>query len=445
MAPKRPDTVVNEWDLDASTWGQSSRSFSTTNMLAKHKVYPSHTRRKKKRQLKRAEQGLPPVLRPIAAPPRPLIRKIDFSENEPEPAIAQEERTIRVRKLFDAQAPLTPPKKHTPRNRKPTGANNSKLASQGTTKADKFGLPRLLRQIRGEVPLRNANERANGEAEQDFAKLERFLWREHYRIVSSVRKISKEVSIKKAKPARRKEKANQDGAVRKIAIETPPDKLAQQCFADMQATGRHIAMLTRQLESITGLSGRELPTWIGSTQRKNTARNRHLIRTIRLTSASTHPPKSRPRIPIPRRKNPPHRNPPGPESTMHSFALAPRPSKSPITHLLATATRTLKHSLLLSAQTRALLPTAPPPISTHPTRIAPRSRSSRMPTRRTPAQKVRARRVLLGGWKHMYKYFSRRRGVRGRKNVTGGVVRRTETRRKGLVGDVEAWLTGEGR
>jgi hypothetical protein len=42
MTPKRPDTVLNEWDLDASTSGQSQRSFSTAHALAAHQDWPNH-------------------------------------------------------------------------------------------------------------------------------------------------------------------------------------------------------------------------------------------------------------------------------------------------------------------------------------------------------------------------------------------------------------------
>lgn len=347
MTPKRPDTVLNEWDLDASTSGQSQRSFSTAHALAAHQDWPNHERRKKKRRLKRAEQGLPPSLRPIAAPPRPLIRRVGFSKNEPEPAservehvIAYEERSIRVRKLFEAQAPVTSLKKHAPRTRKSLDANTPKTVLRKTTKAettnaDKLGLPRLLRQLKGEVLPRRSDERANGEAGQDLAKLERFLWREYYKIVSSVRKISRDVPKRKsnAKSARRKERARPDGAfisggVRKIPVASElPDKLVQQYFASMQTTGRHLAMLTKQLQDITSLNGSQLQAWRASKYGKGTGsraggRKRRLIRTVKLTSPRLSKPKSnRPRIIIPRRTKLPHRNPTGLEFVMRPFPL----------------------------------------------------------------------------------------------------------------------------
>lgn len=525
--PKRPDTNVNEWDFDASPWGQSKRSFSTTHRLDKS----THKRRTQKRRLKRAERGLPPVIHLVVVAPRPVTSKIS---QKPKP-----ERETDAGSTPDSSraqhAPVPLPSKRTPQNRSPK-TNGPRNAPQKTARAGATGLPRILRQLRGEVAPRQPHERANGEVEQDFAKLEGFLWKGYYTVVSSVRKIEREVPMKNAMVGtkRRKGEVKLDGAVRKIRIETrpspdklpgklSPDELVQQCFASMQTTGKYLAMLTKQLEGITRLDSSQLPTWIASQRQtsgsRSPGRKRRLIRTVRLPSPSTRKAKSRPRITIPRRRKLPHRNPSGLDFIMRSFPFSlPSTSTSPHTpssppspdpvgpgavpfysffnrsmlvnivrhrpELLRKqilpglhhhATRMIRRAQLLSAQTRALVPSAPIMISAHATLPAPRAKAPRRPAspssaasaqapetrarhvrrsmrnarsqrKRVHGKAVRARRVPLGGWKHMYKYFSGRRAPRIRKYAEGELLVKKVARkspRQELADDVEGWLTGD--
>lgn len=517
--PKRPDTVLNEWDFTAPT-GQS-RSFSTSHLLAKGvgQVRLSHERRSKKRALERA----------------PLIKKVEFggefrghdSKDKPEPDaqrgenVGAQERTILVRKLFDKQAPLGPVENHgletrnrnlfhrtaRPAERGKTSKaeyTRSKFTKPGTgkpapekdkkTKNDTH-LPRLLRQARGQVPPRK--------------------------------------------------QSRHNGVVRKIPILVPSsaDKLVQQYFTRMQTTGRHIAMLTKQLSDITGLEKSQLQAWTASQQRDRIGKNpggrkRKLIRSIPFTSPRPSAPKparepARVRIAIPRRRRLPHRNPAGLEFVMQSFPLdlppstdsslsssSPPPFQSALSdqaslgvipfhplftrNLLANlvrnrpellrrqflpslyqqAERMIKRSQILAATARSLLPNAPVLISSHSTRLVPRSINSRRPTiapaplktgvehkssivkKRDPyyvrrlrnkqryepersggQSKPRARRVPLGGWKHMYKYLSAPRRARIRKFAEGELAIKKvarKSRRQALADDVEGWLTGDG-
>ncbi|KAF3048470.1 hypothetical protein E8E11_008383 [Didymella keratinophila] len=570
MTPKRPDTIVNEWDFDTITRGQSERSFSTTHKLTIGQARQSHRRRSKKRRRERAEQE-------VAASPGPLIRKIMFEEKdsrgndsrgEPEPAtqrveqpaISQRKRTIQIRKLYDAQTPFirkrfdntTAGRASHSRTWKASTAENKSRKPEVTktksmmtttmkhnfTETDKR-LPRLLRQARGEVPPRTPVERANGEAERDFNKLEQFLWTGYQRVVSSVRKCTREVGrdvLKRngsptahPKPARRKAKGKRDGVVRKIPILVPAsaDTLVQHFFTRMQTAGQRIAILTDQVEDITALKGSQLQTWTGRSA----------------PISSEKPRLARVRIVVPRRRRQsgklPHRNPRGLEFVMRSFPLSlstpgdhisttapssPTPSPSPpptspdpaslnvipfrplftralladlarhrpellrrhfLPALYQQAERMIKRSQLLAATARAMVPGAPVLVGSHGTRIVPRSRNSRRPTiapaahktgaehkstgkksaphhvrrpRRSErralsqqprAQKPRARKVPLGGWKHLYKYFSRQgRGrARIRKFADGELAIKKvakKSRRQALADDVQGWLTGGG-
>lgn len=551
-SPKRPDTIVNEWDFDASPSGESKRSFSTTHRLNKF----ARERSKRNRRLQRAELGLPPVLRPVNVAPRLVVRKV-----YEKPGSDRGEDAASTPDSLPAQhAPVPPRSKCTPQSRSPK-PNGPKVIPQKTTKSGATGLPRLLRQLRGEVAPRQSHERANGEAEQDFAKLEGFLWKGYYRVVSSVRKIEKEVPMKNGimRTKRMKGEVKQDGAVRRIRIATPsrsPDKLAQQYFASMQTTARYLAMLTRQLESITRLDASQLPTWIASQRRTarspSLGRKRRLIRTVRLASPRTSKAKSRPRIIIPRRRKLPHRNPSGLDFILRSLPIdiaptsphsTPRPiptslanpapssssSSSSLSSSLSSsssspsdpaspavvafyslfnrsmlvnimrhrpallrkyilpglhhqATRMVRRAQMLAAQARVMLPHAPVMISAYATRGVPRARPSQKapavrtatqaktrtgeaaqegtprrirecettpsPRARTRTQRkaVRARRVPLGGWKHMYKYFAGGRAPRIRK-YADGELRVTKVARKSarqeLADDVEEWLTGD--
>ncbi|KAF3047170.1 hypothetical protein E8E12_011536 [Didymella heteroderae] len=493
MTSKRP-----KWTLGSSpsTRRQSERNFSTTPTLD----WKSHERRRKKRQLKRAEQDNPLVLRSPSASARPLVRR----------CLQNEEPGLDAHRA--QQASVTPREKPTPRIRKLSNINSTSTASQKPRNT----LPRLLRQVRGEVPPRGLHERANGEADRDFAKLEGFLWREYYRVVSSVRKVSKELPKKsKAKPASRKGKTKQDGTVRMIRIATPsesPGKLAEQCFASINLTDRHLAMLTQQLRAITGREASRSQARTASKHRKDpgprsSGRKRRLVRTIRLPSPSSEKAQpNRARITLPRRTKAPHRNPAGLAFTMRSLPLDPStpptsilttpkkpltPSSTPSppppdivpfrpllhhrpallrSHILPAlhhqATRMIKRAQLLAAQTRALLPTAPVPISSHSTLTAVRSRASRRPTtsRSTVAtrprepqgekkthrrcREPRARRVLLGGWRRISKHLSGRTAPPSIRKYAQGAVSITKikdkSRRQELADDVGAWLKGDG-
>lgn len=152
--------------------------------------------------------------------------------------------------------------------------------------------------------------------------------------------------------------------------------------------------------------------------------------------------------------------------------------------LYQQAERMIKRSQILAATARSLLPNAPVLISSHSTRLVPRSINSRRPTiapaplktgvehkssivkKRDPyyvrrlrnkqryepersggQSKPRARRVPLGGWKHMYKYLSAPRRARIRKFAEGELAIKKvarKSRRQALADDVEGWLTGDG-
>ncbi|KAJ4370212.1 hypothetical protein N0V86_008949 [Didymella sp. IMI 355093] len=442
----------------------------------------SHERRRKKRQLKRAE----------TSPPGPVVRSILSSEASDLDAqraqqVPQDEHMLPIRRLLNSPA-ATPPIPISEQKAKPLAKPKNEKSETNKPRASEIKmvprLPRLLRQARGEVPPRGSHDRANGEDQRDFEKLEGFLWREYYKIVSRVRRVEKQVPrLLPARKRKRSEKASDNRtitavrkrsekasdnrtitAVRKIPVIPDPGlgsgrTPVEQCFANMKLTGRHLAMLTEQLHAITGLEGSQLQAWTASKQRNGSGHpsrrhKRSLVRTVRLTSPS--PDKASPRrsrTSTPRRNPSDLEPPPQPDTPDSSPDIVPfRPllthSLLPLLHnrpaLLRTqilpslhsqASRMIKRAQILSAQTRALLPSAPVQISPHSSRVAAPSQQSRRSTRAP-----RARRSVGGGWKGISKrvvdFADGEDDVAVEEMVD-------KARRRKLAGDVEQWLTGD--
>lgn len=540
---------------------QFTRTFSTTHSLGAGQVRKSHLRRARKQLAKRnesasasstpdsvlmaenqntplpasvqtnppspesaASQRLSPTIRKVHKdfdPPRSTERPTQKPSSTQEPQPAPQSPPLRVRRMI-AQHPASSTSPSRPSSALSETESTRELPQDKPTRpgVNKNQLPRLLRQLQDpvSVPLPSPHERAQGATEKDFEKLVRYLWREYYRVVSAVRKVTAGVPGRKEGMKKKgvKMPAKKDGAVRRVESESGKaigGTTAEQCFESMKLSGRHLTMLTEQIRFITGLKGGSLSGWTAWKTRKRpsrlarlSGRKRPLIRTVRLATQTP----SRPRLTSLRRGRLPHRNSSGLDFTMRSIPVSlstPSSSASPAqpdlspkpvsfgrrgTHTLgalrAQASRTIKRVQVLSAQTRVLLPNAPVLISTHSSRIMPRSKTSRRPTlmsdeqarttgptgselqQRAPrgtaghirralrsqrvvkrprgekVQPVRARRVLEGGWKKLSKHLVGRKPL-VRAHLAGEWVtirKMKKTTKKGkLADDVGAWLKGD--